>query len=65
MQFFTNIEGKVRNTILARTKPLLPPLFEVVSNSIHAVEETGKLQGSIVIEIVIKGAPSPGRKLEY
>ncbi len=56
MQFFTNIEGKVRNTILARTKPLLP-LFEVVSNSIHAVEETGKLQGSIVIEIVRKGAP--------
>src|SRR5688572_21563482 len=56
MQFFTNIEGKVRNTVLARTKPLLP-LFEVVSNSIHAIEEAGTDKGSITIDIIRNGSP--------
>jgi nitrogen fixation/metabolism regulation signal transduction histidine kinase len=34
----SNFENKVRNTKLPRTKPLMP-LFEVISNSIHAINE--------------------------
>lgn len=34
----SNIANKVRNTRLPRTKPLLP-LFELISNSIHSIEE--------------------------
>ncbi len=34
----SNIANKVRNTKLPRTKPLMP-LFEVISNSIHAINE--------------------------
>jgi len=37
----SNIANKVRNTRLPRTKPLLP-LFEIVSNSIHSIEESIK-----------------------
>ena len=33
-----NIANKVKNTNLPRTKPLLP-LFEVVSNAIHSINE--------------------------
>lgn len=34
----SNIANKVRNTKLPRTKPLLP-LFEVISNAIHSIED--------------------------
>jgi hypothetical protein len=37
----SNIANKVRNTRLPRTKPLMP-LFEVVSNSIHSIDESIK-----------------------
>ena len=34
----SNIANKVRNTRLPRTKPLMP-LYEIISNSIHSIEE--------------------------
>jgi hypothetical protein len=34
----SNIANKVRNTRLPRTKPLMP-LFEVISNSIHSIND--------------------------
>lgn len=56
----SNIANKVRNTKLPRTKPLLP-LFEVVSNSIHAINEASKAgqltpEGEIIITIIRNGA---------
>jgi hypothetical protein len=48
----SNIANKVRNTKLPRTKPLMP-LFEVISNSIHAINEAKK-NGQIVKEGAIK-----------
>jgi hypothetical protein len=55
MKFFTNIAGKVRNTTLHKTKPLLP-LFEVVTNAIHAIEESKNEKGLIEIEIIRNGS---------
>lgn len=57
----SNIANKVRNTRLPRTKPLMP-LFELISNSIHSIEEATKQQlvkdneGKIVIECIRNGA---------
>ncbi|SFZ94419.1 Histidine kinase-, DNA gyrase B-, and HSP90-like ATPase [Flaviramulus basaltis] len=42
----SNIANKVRNTRLPRTKPLMP-LFEVVSNSIHSIQESIK-EGNLI-----------------
>ena len=58
----SNIANKVRNTRLPRTKPLLP-LFELISNSIHSIEEAiGKnilkpTEGKIVIDCIRNGSP--------
>lgn len=57
----TNIANKVRNTRLPRTKPLMP-LFETISNSIHAIGEAktkGQLdgRGKIRVELIRNGAP--------
>ena len=41
----SNIANKVRNTKLPRTRPLMP-LFELISNSIHAINEAKKNGGS-------------------
>ena len=48
----TNLPGRVRNVSLALSKGLMP-LFEAVSNSIHAIEEAGRApdEGRIRIEI--------------
>jgi hypothetical protein len=49
----SNIANKVRNTKLPRTKPLMP-LFEVISNSIHAINEAKKynqLKGDGIVKI--------------
>jgi hypothetical protein len=49
----SNIANKVRNTKLPRTKPLMP-LFEVISNSIHAINDAklnGQLQGEGIIKV--------------
>jgi len=53
----TNLPGRVRNVSLAPSNGLMP-LFEAVSNSIHAIEEAGRApdQGRIKIEIK-RGAP--------
>lgn len=58
----SNIANKVRNTRLPRTKPLLP-LFELVSNSLHAIieAENDKLlekgKGEIIIDCIRNGDP--------
>ncbi|QGY47863.1 ATP-binding protein [Maribellus comscasis] len=55
----SNIANKVRNTRLPRTKPLMP-LFEVISNSIHAINEAKKSNqltkdGKIEIKLIRNG----------
>ncbi len=56
----SNIANKVRNTRLPKTKPLMP-LFEVISNSIHSIEEAIKIgqlkdgEGRIVVKCVRNG----------
>lgn len=55
----TNLKNRVNKLHLPRTKPLLP-LFEVVSNSIHAIQEKSKevglnYKGKIEIKIVRNG----------
>lgn len=57
----TNIENKVRNTRLPRTKPLLP-LFEIISNAIHSIEDSIKNrqikedEGLITIKCIRNGS---------
>src|ERR1035438_5144705 len=47
----TDVAGRVRNTSLAASRPLLP-LYEAVVNSIQAIQEADEKQGRIDIEIV-------------
>lgn len=55
-EFHTNIAGKVRNTKLPKRKALWP-LFEAISNSIHAIEEKGNLEsGQIFIDVIRNGS---------
>lgn len=42
-----SVAGRVRNTLLPRTKPLLP-VFEAVINAFQAIEETGKKNGHVI-----------------
>jgi hypothetical protein len=42
-----SVAGRVRNTVLPRTKPLLP-VFEAVINSFHAIEESGRQNGHAI-----------------
>ena len=64
----SNIANKVRNTRLPRTKPLLP-LFELISNSIHSIEEaiTKNVlkpgEGKIVIDCIRNGSQETLEKL--
>ena len=53
MSIATNIHGRLRNTSLPLSSGLLP-VFEAVSNSIHAIEDAGLTmdQGRITVEIV-------------
>jgi len=57
----SNIANKVRNTRLPRTKPLMP-LFEVISNSIHSIDEAEKAKllkkgnGEIIIKCIRNGS---------
>lgn len=55
----SNIANRIRNTKLPRTKPLMP-LFEVISNSIHAINEAKKHNqlldvGKITIRLIRNG----------
>jgi hypothetical protein len=64
----SNIANKVRNTRLPRTKPLLP-LFELISNSIHSIEEAinkniiKPSEGKIVIDCIRNGSQETLEKL--
>lgn len=64
----SNIANKVRNTRLPRTKPLLP-LFELISNSIHSIEEARNKgiievkEGRIIIDCIRNGLPETLEKL--
>ena len=64
----SNIANKVRNTRLPRTKPLLP-LFELISNSIHSIEEARNKsiikanEGQIIIDCIRNGLPETLEKL--
>jgi hypothetical protein len=42
-----SVAGRVRNTVLPRTRPLLP-VFEAVINAFQAIEETGKRNGHVI-----------------
>lgn len=54
-EFHTNIAGKVRNTKLPKGKAMWP-LYEVISNAIHAIEERGNIDtGLITIKILRNG----------
>lgn len=63
IEFFptANIENKVRNTRLPRTKPLMP-LFEVISNAIHSIEDATKKgnlrvgEGRVVVTCIRNGS---------
>ncbi len=56
-EFQTNILGKVRNTKLPKRKALWP-LFEIISNSIHAIEDRSNLKkGKIEINLIRNGLP--------
>lgn len=64
----SNIGNKVNNTSLPRTKPLMP-LYEVISNSIHAIAEakkTGQLtdNGEIDVHIIRVGSQQSLEGLE-
>ncbi len=63
----SNIANKVRNTKLPKTRPLMP-LFEVISNSIHAINEAKKNnllkpQGEIIIQLIRNGDETTLKKL--
>lgn len=65
----SNIANKVRNTRLPRTKPLLP-LFELISNSIHSIEEAidknilKPSEGKIIIDCIRNGSPETLEQLD-
>lgn len=54
-QLSTNLQGRLRNTNLPKSKALLP-LFEAVANSFHAIEESHNSNNGTV-KIVIKRSP--------
>lgn len=64
----SNIANKVRNTRLPRTKPLFP-LFELISNSFHSIEEAIEKNvikpndGIIKIECIRNGSPETLQQL--
>jgi hypothetical protein len=47
----TDVAGRVRNTPLAASKPLMP-LYEAVVNSIQAIQEAQEQSGKIVITVI-------------
>lgn len=64
----SNIANKVRNTKLPTTKPLMP-LFEGISNSIHAINEAKKSgllkdNGEIKITVIRQGKIATFREME-
>lgn len=59
----TNVANKIRNTTLSKYQGLMP-LFELISNSIHSIEERKKAglmeaddKGEIIIKLIRDGDP--------
>jgi hypothetical protein len=44
-----DLDGRLRKTSVPASRPLLP-VFEAVANSFHAIEETGRPDGQIIVE---------------
>jgi hypothetical protein len=44
-----DLDGRLRKTSVPASRPLLP-VFEAVSNSFHAIQETGRPDGEIIVE---------------
>lgn len=64
----TNLKNRVNKLHLPRTRPLLP-LFEIISNSIHAINDKVKeinrgYKGAIKIDIIRNGKPEVLKGLE-
>ena len=59
MDLITNLRGRLKNTALPLTNGLLP-VFESVSNAIHAIEDARvpMARGSVTLEVVRNGQTS-------
>jgi hypothetical protein len=44
-----DLDGRLRKTSVPASRPLLP-VFEAVANSFHAIQETGRPDGEIIVE---------------
>lgn len=56
----TDLVGKINNLKSFKSEAL-HPLFEAISNSIHAIEERGNLsEGEIIVRVKIQQQPLPG-----
>jgi hypothetical protein len=55
-----NVPGRVRNTNLPKSKPLLP-LFEAVVNALHAIEDAGGQGHKITISAERQGSLDEGK----
>ena len=53
MDLITNLQGRLKNTSLSQSNGLLP-VFESISNAIHAIEDSGlpMNQGMITLEVI-------------
>ena len=53
MDLITNLQGRLKNTALPQSNGLLP-VFESISNAIHAIEDAGlaMTRGSITLEVI-------------
>ena len=59
-----NVANKIRNTSLSKYQGLMP-LYELISNSIHAIDERKKAglldegdEGKIIVTIIRNGDPN-------
>ena len=64
----TNLRSRVNKLYIPKTKSLLP-LFEIVSNSIHAIFEKREIednyQGKIIIKLIRNGDESTLKELDF
>ena len=65
----TNVANKIRNTSLSKYQGLMP-LFELISNSIHSIEERKQAglmadgeEGRIIVRLIRNGDPKTHEKL--
>lgn len=53
-----DLDGRLRKTSVPASRPLLP-VFEAVANSFHAIQETGRPDGEIIVEFRRESALDP------